>query len=136
MESLDLKGMRKAKSKFASTTKEAETDFNAQKFVSGLASAGEIRTLQNFESYSQPLNFILERASTEASCVKKKVMQPSRCKKGKKRIICEVDYDCILHPRKQLYVPLIGFKKDLGMQLFTVKDIKAVSLSIENVKLK
>lgn len=54
-------------------------------------------------------------------------------KKGKVVIVCEVDYDCVLSPYKEVYVPKLGLKKDLGIEIIGVKDVKAVSFWVDNV---
>ena len=49
-------------------------------------------------------------------------------------VVCEVDYDCILKPNKELYIPKIGFKRDLGLNIVDIKDVKAVLFWIEKVR--
>jgi len=54
-------------------------------------------------------------------------------KKEKLMIVCRVDYDSILEPNKQIYIPGLGLKKDLGIKIIDVKDIKDVSFWANNV---
>ncbi len=54
-------------------------------------------------------------------------------KKDKLIIACQVDYDCVLEPNKQIYVPGLGLKRDMGMNIIDVKDIKDVAFWSNNV---
>ena len=44
-----------------------------------------------------------------------------------------MDYDSIVGPNNALHVPGLGLKKDLGLNIIDVKDIKAVSFWARNV---
>jgi len=55
-----------------------------------------------------------------------------KTKKAKLIIECEVDYDCLLKPNKQIFIPRLGLKKDLNLRIIDVKDIKDVSFWAEN----
>lgn len=39
----------------------------------------------------------------------------------------------MLSPHKELYIPKVGLKKDLGINIIDVKDVKDVSFWAENV---
>ncbi len=56
------------------------------------------------------------------------------CGKREKLIIeCTADYDCVLEPNKQLYIPGLGLKRDMGMNIIDVRDIKDVAFWSANV---
>ncbi len=61
-------------------------------------------------------------------------MKHRKTKKEKLMIVCQVDYDSVLEPNKQIYIPGLGLKKDLGISIIDVKDIKDVSFWANNVR--
>ncbi len=50
-------------------------------------------------------------------------------------MVCDVDFDCILKPNKQLYVPKVSMKSDLGLPMLSVKEVKAANFWLDNVLL-
>jgi hypothetical protein len=57
-------------------------------------------------------------------------------KKDKLMIVCEVEYDCVVESNKQIYIPGLGLKKDLGLNIIDVKDVKDVAFWTSNVGLE
>lgn len=65
-----------------------------------------------------------------------KSRSPSRIKQKKKEkliIVCKADYDTIIEPNSPIYLPGLRLKRDLGLDIIDVKDIKAVSFWAKNV---
>ena len=76
--------------------------------------------------------------STNKTTMSKRRVSPEphphkRLKKEKFMAVCEVEFDGILEPNKQLYVPGLGLKRDMGMKIIDVRDIKDVSFWANNV---
>jgi hypothetical protein len=54
-------------------------------------------------------------------------------KKEKHLVLCEVDFDCQVRFNCEIYIPGLGLKKDMGLRIIGVQDIKDVSFWVNNV---
>jgi pyruvate kinase len=69
----------------------------------------------------------LTRSLSQSRVPIKKVKQ----KKEKRMILCEVDFDCCIRFNREIYIPGLGLKKDMGLKIIGVKDIKDVSFWLD-----
>lgn len=54
-------------------------------------------------------------------------------KKEKHLVLCTVDFDCQVGFNCEMYIPGLGLKKDMGLRIIGVQDIKDVSFWVNNV---